>query len=177
MALSQMIMRTADFSACRKYRYTLWRNWSDGGRYVNFICLNPSTADETNDDPTMRKCIKFAKAWGYDAMCATNIFAYRATDPKEMKRQAEPIGESNDYYIHNIAHNAALVVAAWSQHGTHLERSKQVREILTGLDVHMLKMGSKEPWHPLYLKDSTVPVPFSTPETRKASAVSGHFRA
>lgn len=117
----------ANFSRCRAYRYTLWRTWNTGlftyagkpDRYVNFICLNPSTADEVADDNTIRKCVKFAKTWGYPAMCVTNLFAYRSTDPEAMKLVAEPIGEDNDYFLENTAVNAALVIAAWSQHGSH----------------------------------------------------------
>lgn len=84
--------RTAAFSRSRIYRYELWRRWADGGRYVNFICLNPSTADEHKDDPTVRKCVKFARTWGYGAMCITNLFAYRATDRSVIKKVADPVG-------------------------------------------------------------------------------------
>lgn len=83
-ALFKTDSRTATFCRRRIYRYTLWRRWSDGARYVNFICLNPSTADERTDDPTVRKCVKFARSWGYDALCITNLFAYRATDPQTL---------------------------------------------------------------------------------------------
>ena len=85
---------SATFSHCRKYRYTLWRNWAGlmptGKGYAMFVGLNPSTADETNDDPTIRRCIAFAKAWGYDALCMTNIFAFRATNPMVMLAQPAP---------------------------------------------------------------------------------------
>ena len=79
--------KTATFSECRKYRYTLWRRW-DGlfaSGYAMFIGLNPSTADETNDDPTIRRCIGYARDWGYGGLCMTNLFAFRATLPKNMK--------------------------------------------------------------------------------------------
>src|SRR5690348_9819680 len=98
----EMTMETV-FSQCRKYRYTLWRQWGDvrsgfamelwpadradkSRQYVQFIGLNPSTADETQDDPTVRRCIGFSKAWGYGALCMTNAFAWRDTDPEKMKR-------------------------------------------------------------------------------------------
>lgn len=154
------------FSDDRVYRYTLWREWADlfttTLRVVNFICLNPSTATETLDDPTMRKCIKFSKAWGYDAMCVTNIFAYRATNPEEMKAAADPVGPDNDNWIRHVALQSDLVVAAWSQHAGHRGRSKEVRDLLVrmGKPVHYLRMGTgqaPEPWHPLYLPDSTKP--------------------
>lgn len=162
------------FSHDRVHRYTLWREWADlfaerdrRPRFVNFICLNPSTATETLDDPTMRKCIKFAKTWGYDAMCVTNIFAFRSTDPEGMKAAADPVGPANDSFIKLVARDADLVVAAWSQHAGHRRRSEEVREILRGTlrPVHYLRMGvgkNPEPWHPLYLPDCTKPQPWVT---------------
>lgn len=159
-----MIVTT--FSECRTYRYTLRRTFGNLfkihlDRYVNFICLNPSTADEHKDDNTIRKCMKFASSWGYDAMIVTNLFAYRSTDPEAMKKVAEPIGPENDRYIEATAQNASMVVAAWSQHGSHLGRSTAVRKLLGDLPIHYLRMGNKEPWHPLYLPDSTQPIEWS----------------
>jgi hypothetical protein len=156
------------FSTDRVHRYTLWREWvsvftnEDDFHFVNFICLNPSTATETKDDPTMRKCIKFAKAWGYDAMCVTNIFAFRSTDPEGMKAAADPIGPDNDYFLENVASDADLVVAAWSQHATFMGRGRDVQKMLASLmkPIHYLRMGTgkdPQPWHPLYLPDSTKP--------------------
>lgn len=69
------------FSPCGRYRYTLWREWIGGEGFVQFIGLNPSTATDTEDDPTIRRCINYAKSWGYGGMCMTNLFAYRATLP------------------------------------------------------------------------------------------------
>ena len=89
------IDRKTRFSPCRRYRYTLWRDWNPllpDNVYAMFIGLNPSTADETNDDPTIRRCINFAKSWGCDSFCMTNIFAFRATDPKVMIAEPEPVG-------------------------------------------------------------------------------------
>lgn len=155
------------FSTDRVHRYTLWREWNDvfvdkPDEYVNFICLNPSTATETLDDPTMRKCIKFAKSWGYGAMCVTNIFAYRATNPEVMKVATDPIGPENDYFIENVAEGAALVIASWSQHASFRGRGLAVKDLLQriGKPVHYLRMGmgkDPQPWHPLYLPDSTKP--------------------
>ena len=145
------MIKTAEFSKDRKYRYTLWRIWDEKKPYVMFICLNPSTADETEDDPTVRRCIGFAERWGYGAVCMTNLFAYRATDYKKMKSANNPIGEENDKYLKKIAKDAAIIVAAWSNHGTFMNRSKQVRKILPNL--HYLKLNkSGEPSHPLYLR-------------------------
>ena len=150
----------ATFSPCRKYRYTLWRTWprmlGHLPGYVNFICLNPSTADETTDDNTIRKCVKFAKAWGYGAMCVTNLFAWRSTNRQVLKTLFDPIGPENDWHLVNIANNADLVVAAWSQDGGLFARSAYVRSMVEK-PIHILRMGKSEPWHPLYLPDITRP--------------------
>lgn len=149
--------RSAIFCRDRVYRYTLWRRWSEGHRYVNFICLNPSTADEHKNDRTIVKCMKFARSWGYDAMCVTNLFAYRATNPKVMMAFPDPIGYGNNRHILNIAKGASLIVAAWSQYGNFLHRSTAVRNLLEGHKLHYLRITNGEPWHPLYLPDITRP--------------------
>jgi hypothetical protein len=82
-----------------------------------FIGLNPSTADETIDDPTIRRCVIFAKDWGYGALCMTNLFAFRATDPAIMKAHPEPVGESNDGTLEELALSTVVVVAAWGVGG------------------------------------------------------------
>jgi len=97
------------FSSCRMYRYVLWRRWnSSDPKYVMFIGLNPSTADEVNDDPTVRRFVGYAKQWGYNAVCVTNLFAYRATRPAQLKAQPEPIGSENDTWLVQLASAADL---------------------------------------------------------------------
>lgn len=90
--------------------------------YAMFIGLNPSTAGDVEDDPTIRRCIQFAKDWGYGALCMTNLFAFRATDPAVMKSYSEPIGSDTDAVLAELAKNAGVVVAAWGNHGKHLGR-------------------------------------------------------
>jgi hypothetical protein len=155
----------AAFSPCRLYRYTLWRSWNgiSAGEamdnYVNFICLNPSTADETKDDNTIRKCVRLAKLWGFDAMCVTNLFGYRSTDPEAMKKVQDPVGPENNLFIEQMATNAKVVVAAWSRHGSHQARSAAVKLLLRGTPLYCLRMGKTgEPWHPLYLPDNSQPI-------------------
>lgn len=159
----------ASFSPDRIYRYSLWRSWSlmpsMTDPFVNFICLNPSTADETTDDNTIRKCIKFSKSWGFSRMCVTNLFAFRATDPKVMKKATDPIGEDNDNTLRYVAGNAKMVIAAWSQHGSFMNRSAEVRKVVMQFrrtPIHYLRMGKNEPWHPLYLPDVTKPTEWIT---------------
>lgn len=153
---------TTVFSPDRIYRYTLWRCWRKDGlipnvsrlTYAMFIGLNPSTADETKNDPTIRKCIGFAKRWGLDALCMTNLFAFRATDPRVMKQQADPIGEDNDKWLKQVAHQASVIVAAWGLHGAHNGRDKRVTRMIG--DVRCLRYTKDGfPEHPLYVPYDT----------------------
>ena len=148
--------RHAVFSPCRTYRYALSRVWSADKPYALFIGLNPSTADETLDDPTIRRCIDFAKRWGYGGLVMANLFAYRATEPAVMKRAAEPVGELNDPWLIALAAQAGVVIAAWGEQGAFGQRSAQVRQLIPQL--HYLQLNkSGEPRHPLYLKRTLLP--------------------
>ena len=156
------MQRSAVFSRCRRYRYALWRNWSGGpnraSNYVMFVALNPSTADETQDDPTIRRCIAFARSWGYASVCVTNLFALRATHPRDLLADAAPVGPRNDHHIRNIARNAQLIVAAWGMHGAHLGRAAKAKKLLPKL--HYLRLTKAgEPGHPLYLPSGLVALP------------------
>ncbi|MBP2698730.1 hypothetical protein C9J44_05000 [Photobacterium sp. GB-27] len=149
--------KSAVLSSCRKYRYELWRTWDDSKPYAMFIGLNPSTADETEDDPTIRRCINFAKSWGYGGLCMANLFAYRATQPEDMKRASDPIGDKNDETLILLAQNAGVIVGAWGNDGVFLNRSEDVRALISELNV--LKVNkSGEPAHPLYLKSTLTPI-------------------
>lgn len=151
----------ADFSPDRVYRYTLWRRWGGEANktYVQFIGLNPSTADETQDDPTVRRCIAFAQKWGYGGMCMTNLFAFRATDPNVMKKADDPIGAENDNWLTWIAHGAGKTIACWGVHGTHNNRASAIKLMLPELYcLGLTKEG--QPRHPLYLKKETDPMPY-----------------
>lgn len=152
----------AEFSPCRKYRYALYRFW--GGKwseYAMFVGLNPSTADETLDDPTIRRCISFAKDWGYGGLYMTNLFAYRATQPEDMKRADDPVGPDNDYWLRKIAGQASVVVAAWGTHGTYGGRHSAVRAMLPNL--HCLRLTKDgHPSHPLYLPKKLRPLAWTS---------------
>ena len=148
----------AVFSDCRKYRYALWRMWNEHMPIAMIIGLNPSTAGHTRNDPTITRCISFARSWGYGGVCVTNLFGFRATAPTKLKAHHEPIGNENDAWIHEMAKGAAIKVAAWGNLGKFLNRSV---EIFSSLDqLHCIKMNkSGEPAHPLYLKAELKPVP------------------
>jgi hypothetical protein len=144
----------ASFSACRRWRYLLWRRWNESRPAANFLMLNPSTADETVLDPTCARARDFAERWGYGALIVTNVFAWRATDPADMKAARDPVGRGNDRAILAAAREAALVVCAWGNHGAHLGRAARVRELLerAGIALHALRVNANgEPAHPLYL--------------------------
>ena len=96
-------MRSANFSACRKYRYSLKRVWNRQSSLVLFIGLNPSTADEINDDPTLTRCMDYAKRWGYGGVCVANLFAYRATKPTDMLRVKDAIGKDNNKWLKKLS--------------------------------------------------------------------------
>lgn len=147
------------FSPCRTYRYTLWREWIGGDGYAMFIGLNPSTADETKNDQTIRRCMDFAQIWGYAGLCMTNLFAFRATEPKVMlKATIDPIGKDNDGHLQRLAKDAGVIVAAWGAHGKHMRRDQQVRALITNL--HYLRLTKDgHPGHPLYLPGDLRPTP------------------
>lgn len=146
----------AVISPCQQYRYSLTRQWNADLPTLMFIGLNPSTADATNDDPTLRRCIGFAKSWGYGGVIMANLFAYRATKPTDMKAAPDPIGIDNDQWLLTLANQSQLIVAAWGNHGSFLERSSAVKQLIG--DLHYLSLnGSGEPKHPLYIKANTQP--------------------
>lgn len=144
---------TAVFSPCRRWRYTLTREWIGGDGVCAFIGLNPSTADETQDDPTIRRCINYAKAWGFGGLLMLNLFAWRATDPQDMLAADEPVGALNDEYL-RLIEDVPLAVAAWGTKGTHLNRERAVADRYRGR-LHVLRLTSGgHPEHPLYLPKS-----------------------
>lgn len=155
----------AEFSPCMTYRYCLWRRWDWQGyaNQVMFIGLNPSTADESDDDPTIRRCIRFAKDWGYGGLLMMNAYAFRATDPRKMKASMAPVGPYNDDALGYRRTQVGLIVAAWGCNCSESREEAVCRAI--GQTVHCLgKTKAGRPKHPLYLKADTKPEVFWTPE-------------
>lgn len=149
----------AVISADGQYRYRLWRRWDFELPRMCFVMLNPSTADASQDDQTIRKCIEFAKRNGYGGIEVVNLFAYRATKPADLKRAGYPVGETNDAAIRNAARGVDLsggvVVCAWGNclNGAK-QRAKEVRQLLERNDItlYALKVnGDGSPAHPLML--------------------------
>lgn len=159
-------MSSTVFSPCRTWRYTLARNLdchmgTDKG-CVLFVCLNPSTADETVNDPTVRRCMGFGERWGFERLVVCNLFGLRSTDPGLVYDHHDPVGPDNDYWLSTEAVRADLVVAAWGVHGAHLGRGGRVAARLSAAgEMHVLGLTrAGHPKHPLYLKGDLVPVPW-----------------
>jgi hypothetical protein len=151
----------AAFSACRRWRYLLWRRWDESKPAANFLMLNPSTADELKLDPSCTRARVYAEQWGYGALIVTNLFGWRATDPGEMKAARNPVGRGNDRAILRAARESAIVVCAWGNHGAHLGRSQQIKRLLRNTKLHVLRVnGAGEPAHPLYLPGRLEPLPW-----------------
>lgn len=147
--------KSADISECQNYRYSLKRVWDETKPLIGFIGLNPSTADEIKDDPTILKCIEFAKSWGAGGIYMTNVFAYRATHPTTMMEQEDPIGPENDFYLTQLPSLTSKIVACWGNDGAYNNRSNQVKELLKGELFCLVMNKTGEPRHPLFVKGST----------------------
>ena len=153
----------AVFSACENYRYRLWRRWSDGPS-IAFLMLNPSTADAFRNDPTVERCHRRAVDMGFGALEVVNIFAFRATDPKNLKKAKAPIGPLNNEILIETARAADMTVCAWGSHGTHNARDSDVRQLLKKANItpHILALTKfDQPRHPLYVSYSQTPVPWT----------------
>ncbi len=150
--------RSADISECGRYRYNLKRWWDEGLGTVAFVGLNPSTADDAEDDPTIRRCIGFAQDWGFGGLVMLNLFAWRATNPREMIAACHSIGMPNNDVILREAKRCSQVICCWGVNGSYKNRAYCVVKMLAdhGVDLHCLGMTrSGQPKHPLYLKKDT----------------------
>ncbi|MFK7864113.1 MAG: DUF1643 domain-containing protein [Pseudohongiellaceae bacterium] len=152
----QYISQKARFSRCRRYRYSLERSWKLGEGRALFIGLNPSTADHRHDDPTIRRCVGFAKSWGYEAMEIVNLFAFRATYPSDLKRAVDPIGPANNRWLSKAIKRSDIAICCWGNDGDFMNRSQVI--INRYPDLHCLKINSTaHPAHPLYLRANLTP--------------------
>lgn len=144
----------AVYSDCEAYRYSLTRVWDETGEKGLFIMLNPSTATEVQNDPTVERCERRSRALGYGAFRVLNIFAYRATDPRDMRRAEDPVGPENDAVLLQGLDWADRVICAWGTHGEHLGRGPEVAALLKGTGRELLHLGLSKaghPKHPLYI--------------------------
>jgi hypothetical protein len=160
-----MTATSAVIDATGTYRYHLGRQWNPlFPKRCCFIMLNPSTADAEIDDPTIRRCIGFAKAWGFGALDVVNLFAYRATDPKELFLLAagQAIGPDNDRWIRTVTGSAGcqLVVAAWGAHRMAGHRGSKVTDLIDRSMVCLGRTKDGYPRHPLYVPAAIEREPF-----------------
>lgn len=153
------ITKCAELDPTKTYRWYLGREWNKWGHRILFIMLNPSTADDQIDDATIRKCIGFAQRWGFGGITVANLFAYRATDPKELKKAADPVGKANDDWLLSLSGGLSegkTIVAAWGVHGAFKDRDQKVAGLLK--DKKLFCLGTTKdghPKHPLYIPYGT----------------------
>lgn len=150
----------AVYSTCENYRYALTRIWDQAGKRVLFVMLNPSTATEVQNDPTVERCERRARALGFGGFRVCNIFAWRATDPRDMRAQSDPVGPANDAAILQGCAWADAIICAWGTHGAYLTRGDAVERLMRATNLPLLHLGlSKDghPKHPLYISYARQP--------------------
>jgi hypothetical protein len=156
---NQELFTGATFSICRKYRFVLWRIWDDSKPKIMFIGLNPSTANENSDDPTIRRVKNFANSWGYGGVFMLNIFTYVTAYPEELKKCDNPLFLA-DKYLNEYAAKTDKIIFAW---GSNVEASQRGIEVIhmfpEGYVLDVNKNGS--PKHPLYVKGDTIPFKYN----------------
>lgn len=170
------MLRAANMSSDGEYRWQLSRQWGSGaGTYMVWMMLNPSTANHLNDDPTILRCIGFAKGWGFAGLIVVNLFAVRMTDPKALSAHPDPVGPENAYWLNKLCRNQdgkqeSLVVAAWGAHpaaralfGLQVPHSTEVVAAVKGLRLHCLGVTKDgHPRHPLYVRGDAELQPWPT---------------
>lgn len=140
----------------KQYRYILYREWNPDLPRMVIIGLNPSAADEKHDDRTVRKCITFARREGYGSLYMLNIFAFRATNPKELITCLDPVGVGNNFYTLWVCGNISKIICAWGIHGRIFNRNKEVLKLLKYKQLFCFGMNKDgSPKHPLYLSNNT----------------------
>lgn len=145
---------TAVYSDCERYRYSLTRIWDPAGTRVHFVMLNPSTATEVQNDPTVERCERRARTLGHGAFRVTNIFAWRDTDPRKMRAADDPVGPHNDATILDSTAWADVTICAWGTHGEHRGRGAIVADLLRKTEARLFHLGLSKaghPKHPLYI--------------------------
>ncbi|AGY59282.1 DUF1643 domain-containing protein [Gloeobacter kilaueensis] len=157
----QVIEGGAVFDASGAYRYRLWRRWDQERPLLVFVLLNPSTADAHRDDPTLRRCLAFARTWGYGALEVLNLFAWRSSDPRGLTCTPDPVGPDNDLYLLAACQPQRPVILAWGNWGSLQNRNRSVLNLIAGSRLYCLgRTRSGQPRHPLYLSARLEVEPF-----------------
>jgi hypothetical protein len=151
-----LIMRTAVISPCGLYRYRLTRQWIEFGHTLAFVMLNPSTADANIDDPTIRRCIGFARREGYGGIEVANLYAFRATSPTDLWKSTDPCGPENEHHLMDVARKSfwfgSPIVCAWGSHGGHNNRLIHLMQKQGAELVCLGRTKDGKPRHPLYVR-------------------------
>ena len=157
---------SAEFSECGLYRYMLTREWADllASQRCVFVLLNPSTADAEKDDPTIRRCVGYARQWGFGSLAVLNIFAYRSTDPTNLLLMGDPVGPKNrEFFVRTLGSvPLPFVVCAWGRWGYYRDQGRQALGWIKkcGCEPMALQVNKDgQPGHPLYLRKDLVPKP------------------
>ncbi len=153
----------AHISPCGCYRYWLSRVWDESRPCGAWVMLNPSTADATVDDPTIRRIVGFSQSWGWGGAKVFNLFALRSPKPSALTEHSDPIGPENDRHLAGIACDIP-VIAAWGQWGDHLDRAQRVCAMLAAAGAELQCLGMNKggsPKHPLYVSGLVRPAPYS----------------
>ncbi len=162
--LSDLFMQTgAVFSPCKTYRYRLWRTWDATKKTIVFLMLNPSIADENQNDPTVERCQRRAMAMGFGGLQVVNIFSLVSTDPQGLYTCDDPVGPENNAAILDAVKDAGMVVCAWGTHGEHVNRAREVVDLLKAIGVSPQCLGQNadgSPKHPLYVAYANTPKPY-----------------
>jgi len=156
-------LSTAVYSDCEAYRYALTRVWSPAGRKALFVMLNPSTATEVQNDPTVERCERRARTLGFGAFRVMNIFAWRDTDPKKMRAATDPVGPANDALLVESCPWADQIICGWGAHGEHRDRGAEVTALMRATGRPLFHLGltkAGHPKHPLYIAYRQQPEPW-----------------
>lgn len=152
------------YSPCERYRYALTRLWEPDAPRLSYVMLNPSKATERQNDPTIERCERRARALGYGGFRAVNLFAWRETDPARLRQAPAPVGPLNDRALIEAAQWADVVLCAWGVHGVHNDRAAKVLPLLRSAGTTLKTLGltkAGHPRHPLYVSYATRPVDFN----------------
>ena len=162
--LADLFTKTgAVFSPCKTYRYRLWRTWDASRKSIVFLMLNPSIADENQNDPTVERCQRRAMTMGFGGLQVVNIFGLVSTDPQGLYTCDDPVGPENNEAILEAVKDAGMVVCAWGTHGEHVNRAREVVELLKSAGVSPQCLGQNadgSPKHPLYVSYAVSPVAY-----------------
>ncbi|WP_375688883.1 DUF1643 domain-containing protein [Pseudooceanicola sp. LIPI14-2-Ac024] len=161
--VAEGVASRATYSTCETYRYALERSWDPDGPRIAYVMLNPSTASELANDPTVERCERRARAMGYGAFRVVNLFAFRATAPADLRRAEAPEGPGNPGAIAAACDWADMVLAAWGVHGAHRGAGPALAADLAARGQAMHHLGltrDGHPRHPLFVAYSTLPAPW-----------------